>query len=93
MLPYMAKGTLPMQLRSWILRWEDYTGYLVGSNLIASLLKSEALYFNPILSGQGTDTLRRPTCRGEAKSKPEPQELCEQRREREISRAASGVAD
>ena len=34
-------------------------------------------YFNPIL--------RRPTHRGRAKSKAEPQELCEQRREREIS--------
>ena len=43
-------------------------------------------YFNPLLSGQGTDALRRPTThRGRAKSKPEPQELCEQRREREIS--------
>ena len=31
------------------------------------------------------DTLRRPTRRGRAKSKAEPQELCEQRREREIS--------
>ena len=29
--------------------------------------------------------LRRPTCRGGSKSKAEPQELCEQRREREIS--------
>ena len=41
--------------------------------------------FNPILSGWGTDALRRPTCGGRAKSKAEPQELCEQRREREIS--------
>ena len=41
--------------------------------------------FNPILSGLGTDTLSRPTCRGGAKSKPEPQELSEQRRERETS--------
>ena len=31
------------------------------------------------------DALRRPTHRGGAKSKAEPQELCEQRREREIS--------
>ena len=31
------------------------------------------------------DTLRRPTHRGRAKSKAEPQEMCEQRREREIS--------
>ena len=42
-------------------------------------------YFNPVLSGQGTDALRRPTHRGRAKSKAEPQELCEQRRESEIS--------
>ena len=42
-------------------------------------------YFNPILSGWGTEALRRPTRRGGAKSKAEPQELCEQRREREIS--------
>ena len=41
--------------------------------------------FNPILSEQRTDALRWPTCRGGAKSKAEPQELCEQRREREIS--------
>ena len=42
-------------------------------------------YFNPVLSGQGTDALRRPTHKGGAKSKAETQELCEQRREREIS--------
>ena len=42
-------------------------------------------YFNPVLSGRGTDALRWPTCRGRAKSKAEPQELCEQRREREFS--------
>ena len=42
-------------------------------------------YFNPILSGRGTDALRQPTCRGGAKSKAEPQELSEQRREREVS--------
>ena len=41
--------------------------------------------FNPILSEQRTDALRRPTRRGGAKSKAEPRELCEQRREREIS--------
>ena len=42
-------------------------------------------YFNPILSGQGTDALKWTTRRGGAKCKAEPQELCEQRREREIS--------
>ena len=42
-------------------------------------------YFNPVLSGWGTDTFRQPTRRGRAKSKAEPQDLCEQRREREIS--------
>ena len=42
-------------------------------------------YFNPVLSWWRTDTLRRPTRRGGAKSKAEHQELCEQRREREIS--------
>ena len=41
--------------------------------------------FNPVLSGLGTDALRRPTRRGGAKSKAEPQELWEQRRETEIS--------
>ena len=41
--------------------------------------------FNPVLSGRGTDALRRPTRRGGSKSKAEPQELCEQRRERETS--------
>ena len=40
---------------------------------------------NPVLSGRGTDALRRPTHRGRSKSKAEPQELCEQRRERDIS--------
>ena len=39
----------------------------------------------PQTSQKGTDALRRPTRRGGAKSKAEPQELCEQRREREIS--------
>ena len=42
-------------------------------------------YFNPVLCGRGTDALRQPTSRGGAKSKAEPQELCGQRREREIS--------
>ena len=41
--------------------------------------------FNPVLSEPRTDALRRPTRRGGSKSKAEPQELCEQRREREIS--------
>ena len=41
--------------------------------------------FNAVLFGRGTDALRRPTYRGRAKSKPEPQELWKQRREREIS--------
>ena len=41
--------------------------------------------FNPILSGWWTDARGWPTCRGRAKSKAEPQELWEQRREREIS--------
>ena len=40
--------------------------------------------FNPVLSGRGTDALRRPTRRGGAKSKAEPRDLCEQRRDREI---------
>ena len=51
-------------------------------------------YFNPILSEQRTDALRWPTCRGREKSKAEPKELCEQRRERKISPlAASGGVD
>ena len=41
--------------------------------------------FNTVLSEQRTDALRRPTCRGGSKPKAEPQDLCEQRREREIS--------
>ena len=41
--------------------------------------------FNPVLYERRTDTLRRPTRRGSSKSKAEPQELCEQRREREMS--------
>ena len=41
--------------------------------------------FNPVLCEQRTDTLRRPTPRGGSKSKAEPRELYEQRREREIS--------
>ena len=41
--------------------------------------------FNPVLSGRGIDALRQPTRRGGSKSKAEPQELCEQRREGEIS--------
>ena len=42
-------------------------------------------YFNPVLPERRTDALRCPTHKGQAKSKAEPQELCEQRREREIS--------
>ena len=41
--------------------------------------------FNPVMCEQRTDALRRPTRRGGSKSKAEHQELCEQRREREIS--------
>ena len=41
--------------------------------------------FYPLLSEWRTDALRWPTHRGRSKSKAEPQELCEQRREREIS--------
>ena len=41
--------------------------------------------FYLLLSGQRTDARGRPTCRDGTKSKGEPQELCEQRREREIS--------
>ena len=45
------------------------------------------LLLYPILScvGGGTDALRQPTRRGRAKSKAEAQELCGQRRQREIS--------
>ena len=48
----------------------------------SSLISS---YFNSILSGWRTNALRRPTRRSGTKSKAEPQEMCEQRREREIS--------
>ena len=41
--------------------------------------------FNPLLSGWGTDSWRWPTHRSGAKTKAEPQELCEKRRERKIS--------
>ena len=41
--------------------------------------------FNALLSGQRTDARSRPTCRGRAKSKAGPEELCKKRREREIS--------
>ena len=41
--------------------------------------------FKPVLRGQGTDAWGWPTNRGGAKTKAEPQELCKQRREREIS--------
>ena len=41
--------------------------------------------YNPVLSERRTDALRRPTRRGGVKSKAEPRELWEQRREREIS--------
>ena len=41
--------------------------------------------FNPALSQWRTHSLRRPTCRGRAKSKAEHHELCEHRREMEIS--------
>ena len=41
--------------------------------------------FNPVLSEQRTHAFRWPTRRGGSKSKAEHQELCEHRREREIS--------
>ena len=41
--------------------------------------------FNSLLSGQGTEAWGWSTRRGRAKIKAEPQEMCEQRREREIS--------
>ena len=50
-----------------------------------SQIPQSSCSFNPVLSGQGTDALRRPTRRGGSKSKAEPQELCEQGREGEIS--------
>ena len=53
-----------------------------------SLSEPETLiscYFNPVLCEGRTDALRRPTCRGGAKYRAEPQELFEKRREREIS--------
>ena len=37
--------------------------------------------FKPLLSGWRTDVRGQPICRGGAKSKAEPQELCKQRRE------------
>ena len=42
-------------------------------------------FFNPLHSGWKKDARGQHTCRGGAKSKAEPQELCKQRREREIS--------
>ena len=41
--------------------------------------------FNTLFSGRGTDVWGWPTYRGGAKTEAEPQELCKQRREREIS--------
>ena len=41
--------------------------------------------FNPLLSGWRRVARGQPTCKGRAKSKAEPQELCKQRREKEIS--------
>ena len=41
--------------------------------------------FDPLLSGRRTDARGQPTWKGRAKSKGECQELCEQRKEREIS--------
>ena len=46
---------------------------------------SNQLLLYPILSERRTDALRWPTHRSRAKYKVEPKELCEQRREREIS--------
>ena len=43
------------------------------------------LQLNPVLSEQRIDALRQPKCRGWAKSKAERQELCQQRKKREIS--------
>ena len=57
-------------------------------SLPPSLMRQSPLiryYFNPSLSERRTDALRWPTRRGGAKYKAEPQELCKQRREREIS--------
>ena len=49
------------------------------------------LLFNPVLSEWRRDALRRPTRRGECKSKAEPWDLCEQR-EREISSSSLRIS-
>ena len=50
-------------------------------------------YFNPVLSGRGTDALRWPIHRGRTKSKAKPQELCKQKKtEGKFFPAASGSA-
>ena len=73
---------LPLQARPTFQLWILYPSLSPAWVSKRALI---SLCFNPLLSGWGTDALRWPTHRGGAKSKAEPQELCEQRREREIS--------
>ena len=72
MLAFAAAGSLHIPYPSLALAWVSHSPLI-------------SCYFNPVLSEQRTDALRRPMLRGGARSKAEPQELCTQRREREIS--------
>ena len=91
----MIQGQLPWENTRYGSGWCNVTLASAPTALphipCPSLLASESqsplssCSFNPLWSGQRTGARRRPTRRGGAKSKAEPQELCEQRREREIS--------
>ena len=76
-----SRRPLPPQARPAFQLWLPYP------SLPPAWMSKRALIsrcFNPILSGWGTDSWGQPTHRGGAKAKAKPQELCEQRREREI---------
>ena len=73
----MSRRTLPPQARP--------TSIPLPPPARVSQSPGSSCSFNPVLCERRTENLRRPTRRGGSKSKAEPRELCEQRRQREIS--------
>ena len=72
---------LPLQARPAFHLWLPYPSLSPAWVSKKALI---SLCFNPLLSGRGTDAWGQPKDRGGARTKDEHQELCEQRREREI---------
>ena len=70
----MSCWPLPLQAQTAFQLWLLYP---TASPALVSKRALISRCFNPLLSGWGTDPWGQPTCRIEAKTKAEPQELCE----------------